>query len=203
MATTWTIAIDWSRKGNFDGANDNVTTRVISANWFIGMRKPYQDIADDSMLELTLDNSDKRFSPENGGSPLAGYLAPFRPVRVQSDDGTTTRTHYFGWIESIEPQPNQYGERQVKITCAGPMQFFKAVETSVAIQENKRTDEIIEVLLDEVPMPPRLVVSAIVGDATNPVGTATVPDVKIARDLQEGKTVLAIAADNWVRQSSR
>jgi len=40
-----------------------------------------------------------------------------------------------------------------------------------------------------------------VGDATNPVGTATVPDVKIARDLQEGKTVLAIAADNWVRQS--
>jgi hypothetical protein len=201
MATTWTIAIDWSRKGNFDGTDDNVTNRVISANWFIGMRKPYQDIADDSMLELVLDNSDKRFSPENGGSPLAGYLVPFRPVRVQSNDGTTTRTHYFGWIESIEPQPNQYGERQVKITCAGPMQFFKAVETSVAIQENKRTDEIIEVLLDEVPMPPRLVVSAIVGDTTNPVGTATVPDVKIARDLQEGKTVLAIAADNWVRQS--
>ena len=212
MTTTWTIAIDWSRKGDFTGTNDDITSRVISANWFLGMRKPYQDIADDSMLELVLDNSDKRFSPENGSSPLAGYLVPFRPVRVQSNDGTTTRTHYVGWIESIEPQPNQYGERQVKLTCAGPMQFFKAVETDVTIQENKRTDEIIDVLLDEVELPPVLVNSAIVGDPANPVGTATVPRVKIAREpasgssddtvlAQEGQTVLAIAADNWIRQS--
>lgn len=212
MPTTWTIAIDWSRSGDFNGTNDDVTSRVISANWFLGMRKPYQDIADDSMLELVLDNSDKRFSPENGSSRITGYLAPFRPVRVQSNDGTTTRTHYFGWIESIEPQPNQYGEQQVKITCAGPMQFFKAVETDVEIQENKRTDEIIDVLLDEVPIPPILVDSAIVGDADGTVGTATVRRVKIEREpafgssvdtvlAQEGQAVLTIAGDNWIRQS--
>jgi hypothetical protein len=77
---------------------------VITANWFLGMRGPYREIADDSMLELTLDNSDRRFSPEYAASPLAGLLVPFRPVRIQSNDGTTTRTHWLGWIEAIRDQ---------------------------------------------------------------------------------------------------
>lgn len=50
--TTWTIAIDWDRSGSFDGANDDVTDEVVSARWFLGARKPYQDTPDDSMLTL-------------------------------------------------------------------------------------------------------------------------------------------------------
>lgn len=163
MATTWTIEIDWERTGNFTGTYDDVTDRIMDANWFLGFRKPYEDVDNDSVLNLVLNNSDKRYSPENSGSPLSGYLVPFRPVRVQSNDGTTTRTHYTGWIEKIEPSVNQYGERQVKITCAGPMQFFKGAETNIEIQENKRTDEIIDVLLSAVQLPPALVGKAIIG----------------------------------------
>ncbi|MCZ7554501.1 MAG: hypothetical protein M5U05_18305 [Anaerolineales bacterium] len=155
MTTTWTIAVDWDRDGNFSGQNDDVTVYVSSARWFLGERKPYQDTADDSMLTLVLDNSDRRFSPENPSSPLAGKLVPFRPVRVQSDDGNTTRTHWVGWIESIQPQVNVYGERTVEITAAGPMQFFKAAETALELQENLRTDEIIAELIKEVVIPRR------------------------------------------------
>ena len=72
MPTTWTIAIDWDRNGNYSDTYDDVTARVISANWFLGMRKPYQNMADNSMLTLVLNNEDKRYSPEYSGSPLDG-----------------------------------------------------------------------------------------------------------------------------------
>lgn len=122
MTTTWIIEIDWNR----DGTYDDVTSRAIAVDWFLGFRQPYQDSADNSRLNLVLDNSDKRFSPENPASPLAGDLAPFRPVRIQSDDGVTVRTHWVGWVESIQPDVNQHGKRQVTITASGPMQFYKA-----------------------------------------------------------------------------
>ncbi len=34
--TNWTIAIDWDRNGDFTGAYDDVTDRVIEAHWFLG-----------------------------------------------------------------------------------------------------------------------------------------------------------------------
>jgi hypothetical protein len=51
------------------------------------MDKPYQYVADDSKLTLTLDNTDGRFSPENSASPLNGRLKPLRPITVISNDG--------------------------------------------------------------------------------------------------------------------
>lgn len=202
MTTTWTIAIDWDRDGSFSGQYDDVTDYVISARWFLGQRKPYQDIADDSMLTLVLNNSDRRFSPEYGSSPLSGKLAPYKPVRVQSDDGTTIRTHWIGWIESIQPKVNAYGERTVEIKAAGTMQFFKAAETALELQENMRTDQIIAALIEEVVIPPALTGAWFVGRTGNSeLGKTTfLTDTTNYSDLETGITTLAIAADNWVQR---
>src|SRR5262249_8106799 len=147
----------------FTDTIDDVTAYVLSANWFLGMAGAYRDWADDSMLTLVLDNSSKRFSPESPkladqltDNPLFGLVRPYRPVRIQSNDGTTTRTHWFGWIEKVEPMVNAHGQRQCKITAAGPMLFFTAAETRIALQENQRTDQIIAALLKEVVIPPAL-----------------------------------------------
>ena len=104
MATTWTIAIDWDPDGEFSG-DDIVTERAVWAKWSLGFREPFRDIAQNSVLGLVLDNRDRRFSPENedAGNPLAGKIQPLRPVRVTSHDGTTTRTHWSGWIAMILP----------------------------------------------------------------------------------------------------
>jgi hypothetical protein len=64
MPTTWTIAIDWDRNDSFDDAYDDVTDRVISAEWFLGSRKPYQHVADNSTPALILKTHDQRFSHE-------------------------------------------------------------------------------------------------------------------------------------------
>ena len=202
MATTWTIAIDWHRDGKFSQPNDDVTDYVLSANWFLGNRQPYQEMADNSMLTLELNNADKRFSPENGSSPLAGKLTPFKSVRIQSDDGTTVRTHWIGWIDSLQPTVNENGKRQVTLTAQGPMQFMKAAETRLALQENQRTDQIVAALLDEVVIPPALTGAWIVGRAGNTeLGTTTfLADTSSYSELDAGQTTLVIAGDNWVRQ---
>ncbi len=41
MATTWTIAIDWDRDGEFSG-DDIVTERAVWVNWFLGFREPFK-----------------------------------------------------------------------------------------------------------------------------------------------------------------
>jgi hypothetical protein len=45
MPTTWTIAIDWNRDGDYSDTYDDVTSRVISADWFLGIRQAHQTAA--------------------------------------------------------------------------------------------------------------------------------------------------------------
>jgi hypothetical protein len=200
--TTWSIAIDWERNGTFDDPYDDVTERVMVAQWFVGMRQPYQDVADNSAVSLTLKNPDRRYSPENSGSPLAGKLVPFRPVRIQSSDGLITRTHWRGWVEAIQPAASRYGQRVVQIVATGPMQFLNAAETAIALQENKRTDEIVQALIEEVVFPPSLASAWVLGRQGNSeVGKTTfLASTKVYFEQDEGVLTLAMAGDNWVRQ---
>jgi hypothetical protein len=203
MATTWTISIDWARNGNYTDTYDDVTSRVISCDWFLGSKHPYQIDADDSLFNLVLDNSDKRYSPENASSPLYGSIVPFRPVRVQSNDGTL-RTNWIGWIETITPDVDARGKRQVKITAAGPMQFFKAAETAITLQENQPTDQIAKKLIEEVVIPPALSSAWVLEmPGYSEVGiSTTLPNTTAYSVLDAGVVTLAIAADNWVSRNN-
>jgi len=201
MATIWTIAIDWNRNGSFTDTYDDVTSRAMDIRWFLGTQKPYQDVADNSLLTLVLDNSDKRFSPDNASSPIATNLLPFRPVRVQSNDRTTVRTHWIGWIENIRPAVNQYGKRLVEIQAQGPMQFFMAVESKLPLQQNQRTDVIIGKLVQEVVIPPAALDAWILGSDGSQLGVNTkLMDGTVFYSADAGKVNLDMAGDNWVRQ---
>ena len=202
MTTTWTIAIDWDRNGNYTDTYDDVTSRVISANWKLGMRLPYTDMADESTLDLVLDNTDKRYSSEHASSPLTGKVVPQRPVRIQSNDGTTTRTHWIGWIEAIQPAVNRYGKRTVQIVAVGAMQFLKAAETDLPTQKNKRTDEVIGELIKEVVLPPALNHAWVMsrpGSSELSASTYLITPGAYSQ-LDTGTLTLGVAADNWTRQ---
>lgn len=123
-------------------------------------------------------------------------------MRIQSSDGLVTHAHWLGWIETIQPAVNFNGERTVEITAAGPMQFYKAAETSLKLQENMRTDEILAALIKEVVIPPALVGAWVLGRVGNSeLGLTTrLANVTQYSVLDTGMTVLAIAADNWVKQ---
>jgi hypothetical protein len=164
-------------------------------------------MADNSTLTLILNNEDKRYSPEYSGSPLNGKVIPFRPVRIQSDDGEDIRTHWQGWVESIQPAVNQHGERIVQIVATGAMQFLKATETHIELQENKRTDEIVAALVKEVVFPPSLANAWVLGRVGNSeLGVTTYlantsgflsPDPEDSADqLKWGRVTLRMAGDN-------
>ena len=97
-------------------------------------------------------------------SLLAGKIQPLRPVRLTSNDGTTTRIHWSGWVESVHPAVNKYGERLVKILCTGALQFLSSTQTKIELQENQRSDQIIDALIQEVIFPPALSDSWVLGD---------------------------------------
>jgi len=197
--------------GNATDLYENVTDRTRMVDWFLGMKQAYQMSADDGVLHLTLSNADKRYSPENSGSPLTGTLVPYRQVQVQSDDGTPVRTQWVGWVEKIQPTVNQYGERTAMITAAGPAQFFAAAETSLTLQENQATHSIIQQLIEEVVIPPGFVGawfvgrtgSSEIGQSTFLANTSAYSNLYDAVDNpngEQGRITLALAADNWVRQ---
>ena len=152
MTTRWTIGIDWDR----DGSYTDETARVLSAKWSLGFQQAYMDVGNDAELTLIMRNEDMRLTPENSAGRLFGKLAPLRPVKIESHDGTTTRTHFSGWVQSILPAANQHGERTAAIQVAGAMQFLSATETKIELQENQRSDQIIDALIQEVIFPPAL-----------------------------------------------
>ena len=152
MTTRWTIGIDWDR----DGTYTDETPQVLSAKWMLGCQQAYMEVGNDAKLTLLMRNEDKRFSPENSAGSLYGKLVPLRPVKIESNDGTTTRRHFSGWVQSIQPAVNKYGERTAAIRVAGAMQFLKATETKIELQENQRSDQIIDALIQEVIFPPAL-----------------------------------------------
>ncbi|MCK6580634.1 MAG: hypothetical protein L6Q98_21290 [Anaerolineae bacterium] len=202
MATTWTFKIDWNKDGDFDDSNEDVSARVLQASWFLGFREPYQDVADNSVLTLVVRNNDRLFSPENSSGALYGLLLPFRAVRVESFDGTTTRIHWVGRIESIQPMVSANGQRTAQIVAAGVMHLYKAAETQLALQENKRTDEIIAELIKEVVIPPAGNQAWILGvEGSSNAGQSTyMSDVTTYSVLEQGKTSFTLTGDNWVRQ---
>ena len=152
MITKWTIGIDWDR----DGIYTDETARVLSAKWSLGFQQAYMDVGNDAKLSLLMRNEDKRFSPEYSAGSLYGKLAPLRPVKIESNDGTSTRRHFSGWVQSIHPAANRHGERIAMIQVSGAMQFLKATETKIELQENQRSDDIIASLVNEVIFPPAL-----------------------------------------------
>ena len=160
MTTRWTIGIDWDRDGNYT----DETAKVLSAKWMLGFQQAYMDVGNDAQLTLILRNDEKRFTPENSAGSLYGKLVPLRPVKIESNDGTTTRCHFSGWVQSIHPAANQNGERIAMIRVSGAMQFLKATETKIELQENQRSDQIIDALINEVIFPSALSDAWVVGD---------------------------------------
>ena len=198
MTTRWTIGIDWDRDGDYT----DETARVLSASWALGFQQAYMNVGNDAQLTLILRNQDRRFTPEHRAGRLYGKLAPLRPVKIESNDGTTTRRHFSGWVQSIHPAANRHGERIAMIRVSGAMQFLKATETKIELQENQRSDRIIDTLINEVIFPP----------AAQRFLGARRPRLQQARPIDQARQSGSLqqlrgrradaehGRDNWVRQ---
>lgn len=194
--------VDWNRDNDFSDANEDITPYVMSARWGLGNKQPFQDVADESTLNLVLRNTDRRFSPEYSGSPLAGTILPQRGVLVQSTMGSLTTTHWRGWIDHLTPAMGQYsGPFTVMARCIGARQFLQAAEINLQLLENATADEVIAAIFGQVQFPPALDRAWLLGvPGASELGVTTyLADDTTALDLEVGDSVFPYVGDNWDR----
>lgn len=190
--------VDWDDDGDFGEPYEDITLYVASSNWHIGMSRPRQLVGDETRLELTLVNTDKRFSPENSSSPYFGQMEKRRLVRVNHIlDGVAT-VMYTGWIDSI--QVEGASGRTATLSASGAKQYLQEQKIELPLLENLRSDEIIERILTALHRPPALAagiwVLGVPGSSELGIAT-TLADLSLSVALDQADTVWPFVADTW------
>ncbi len=151
MAVTFTVEVDWHADGTWTEETARVR-RVRARAGFAGLRSP---VAAPGTCALTLDNRDRRFSPGNSASPLAGKLLPGRAVRVRASEDGNTWTLFRGMIARIAPEAGAW-PGAVTITCADGIARLARARVSVPHADAVPVDEAVSDLVSAVYTPPAL-----------------------------------------------
>lgn len=94
-------------------------------------REDAADRVEAGTCRLVLENSDGRFSPENGASPYNGYVRPGRLVRVEATFAAVTYGLFYGHVQRWIPRPLA-GDEQVVVECVDPFLRFQGQALSTA-----------------------------------------------------------------------
>ncbi|MEW6578646.1 MAG: hypothetical protein AB1435_05565 [Chloroflexota bacterium] len=154
MAVTFTVEVDWS----VDGTWTDETARVRRVRARAGFAQARAPVAAPGTCELMLDNSDRRFSPGNSASLLAGELLPGRTVRVRASEDGDSWTLFRGTIARIAPEAGAW-PGAVTITCADGIARLARARVAVAHADEMPVDEAVSDLVSAVYTPPALSVA--------------------------------------------
>ncbi len=149
---TWLMRIDWQDDGSFLHPNDDITGDVCDQaplTWELGMR-PFEPIADESILSFAVWNDSRKYSPEYTGSPLYGKLRPGLGAQL-SYAGVVM---WQGFTATFKPAPLRYGKRTTLIECRGIKSQLEAFELYPQLYENVTADEVIADIATTIVIPP-------------------------------------------------
>lgn len=143
MTLIYHVQLDTADDGSY--ATDLVSD-VISLWWRLGMQQPSQSIAPLSKAKITLDNIDKKYSPED----VSSNLEIGRKVRIQTTTtGPITTTMLIGVIVNvIVTQENNQHISQVFIEGIERELFF--VEVLIAPQVDVLPNTVMALIMAEV-----------------------------------------------------
>ncbi|RMF48731.1 MAG: hypothetical protein D6749_14905, partial [Chloroflexota bacterium] len=86
----------------------DLTPYVESVQIDQGIRAPNDFVAAPCLCQITLDNQDRRFTPNNTASPLCGVCEPGQGVIVQYD----SRTLFVGYLRNVDVDSGRYGSQR-------------------------------------------------------------------------------------------
>jgi len=192
---TYTISIDDNDNANFADTGENRASDVLKIDWRLGMTKPYDTIAAPTFARITLRNTTRAYSSEYTGDDLK----PGKPIRIQSNDGITTRTHFTGFIDHIEPLAGNQGERLAVIHAIGTEAVLGQQRIRLPPQVNITADTVIAAVLNATllrysPLAGYWLLDTI-GHAELDSNTRLAGSV--SRSLEVGRSTFAYAADTW------
>jgi hypothetical protein len=196
MPTTYTVAIDYDDDGDFSDPSEDITADVLALHWRLGMAQPFDHTAAPIYAEITVRNVSRDYSPEYTADPLL----PRKAVRIQSNDGLTTRTHFRGYIDHVDSRPGAQGERTAVIHAAGLENELRQNRVLLPPQINVRADQVISAILDACILRQRSLKGYWVIGVSNQgeLGSNTRLAETYPRSLETGKSVFAYVGDNWI-----
>ena len=156
MAATYRLLIDWRDNGFGDPADD-VTARTLDQRTPVTSRYGRDQIRQLSptapgTLGFELNNVSRDYSPENTSSPVAGFVAPGRRVRLEAYAGAINRVVYTGYLDDFDIRPG-INDRSVPGTCIDALGRMRGVQVTTALYQGIRTGDAIGLVLDAVGWP--------------------------------------------------
>jgi hypothetical protein len=142
--------VDWNNDGDFSDTGENITSRTMKVEFTRGNDYASQLVGKvvSGVLNAEINNTSGDYSTFNTSSPLAGNLVPGRKVKLTGNDGSTTRTLWTGFIDSIQPIPSVNGANLARIKAIGPLGYLNKFEVSTALFANQYTGALIGKILD-------------------------------------------------------
>ena len=147
---SYVLAIDWNGDGDFSDSGEDVTARTLSVEWKRGNDYASQLVgkAVAGTLNAVLNNESGDYSTFNASSALYGNLLPGRKVKLTGNDGSTTRTLWSGFLDSIEPIPSAKGANRARLKAIGPLGHLNKFEVSTTMFASKKAGELVGEVLD-------------------------------------------------------
>lgn len=149
----YTIAVDWTGDGAYDGPHDDVTDDVLQRGpaVFSYGRDQARQLAPPRVgsLSLTLCNADRIYSPENPDSPIGDDMTPAAPVKVDSVLNDVLYPLFTGRVDEFDVHPDR-GDRSVDITALDLLSLLQGVKISTELYQDQRIGTLIGVVLDAV-----------------------------------------------------
>jgi hypothetical protein len=156
MAATYQLSVDWRGNG-FGGPDDDVTARTLEQRTPVTVkygRTLARQFAptDPGELNFELNNISRDYSPENTSSPIAGFVAPGRPVQFQATVGGIVTMLYTGYLDDFDIRPG-LNDRSVPATCIDALGRLRGVTVTTALWQGIRTGTAVGLVLDAVGWP--------------------------------------------------
>lgn len=191
---TYHIAVDLDDDGSFTGLAESFTSDVLHVAWRLGFSQPHDTVAAPIAARVTLRNHHRAYSPEHHPALQIGL-----PLRIQSHDGLTTRTHFTGFIHRVEPLTGEQGERLAVIHALGLDHQLGQHRIRLPPQIDVTADAVITALLAGLPLRHTPLkdhwLLGVPGHAELDSHTHLGSAFPVA--LQIGHSTLAYAADTW------
>lgn len=133
-AATYTIKVDWDGDGDFDENFENVTGYCQEVSFERGRDDELQQ-AVAGIAEIRLVNTDNRFSPENIGGALYGYIFPRRRVELKVTSPESENL-FTGYISEYDDDPS-HSERTILFYCVDQMDVLCGAKIKTPLYEGQ------------------------------------------------------------------
>ena len=194
--------IDLDGDGAYANANANISAVIEEATWTCGFINPFDNLPRDSTATIIVRNDDQRFSPEHANGLVGLTIGRRLRLKASLKDGAIVKQMYVGWISSINPAPGMYGSMMTRIDCTGWFQRIAKPKISIPLQENKRSDEVVEAVVRKmVKYPPGFVGYWLMGRGRIGYTTRPMPSWRKMITAEQGRATYLYGGD-WSKDVS-